>query len=151
LLLAGRFHAEEANPVMRLLRRLYQPVLEAALAHRVLTVSLAGLLFLGATTVALRIGSEFMPPLNEGDLMFMPIADPSISLAENTKIAARQDEILAGFPEVEYAVAQVARARTSSDPAPLNMTATLLHLRPRSERRPGTTLDRLGGETGGAR
>jgi Cu(I)/Ag(I) efflux system membrane protein CusA/SilA len=150
LLLGGRFHAEEANPVMRLLRRLYQPVLEAALAHRVLTVSLAGVLFVGALAVGRGIGSEFMPPLNEGDLMFMPIADPSISLAENTNIAARQNEILATFPEVEYAVAKVARADTSTDPAPLNMTETIVHLKPRDQWRPGMTLDRLRAEMGRA-
>ncbi len=87
-----------------------------------------------------------MPPLNEGDLMFMPIADPSISLEENTKIAARQNEALMKFPEVAYAVAKVARADTSTDPAPLNMTETVVHLKPRGEWRPGMTLDRLRAE-----
>ena len=131
LLLGGRFHSEEANPVMRVLRRLYQPVLEAALTHRLMTVVLAGALFVGALVVARGIGSEFMPPLNEGDLMFMPIADPSISLEENTKIAAKQNQALMAFPEVAYAVAKVARADTSTDPAPLNMTETVVHLKPR--------------------
>jgi len=143
ILLGGRFHAEDANPVMRLLRRLYQPVLETALAHRGLTISFAAVLFTGALFVARGIGSEFMPPLNEGDLMFMPIADPSISLEENTKIAAKQNAILSTFPEVEYAVAKVARADTSTDPAPLNMTETVVHLKPRDTWRPGRTLDRL--------
>ena len=96
--------------------------------------------------LARGIGSEFMPPLNEGDLMFMPIADPSISLEENTKIAARQNEALMKFPEVEYAVAKVARADTSTDPAPLNMTETIVHLKPRDKWRPGMTLDRLRAE-----
>ncbi len=98
LLLGGRFHAEESNPVMRVLRRAYQPALEAALAHRVVTVIVAAALFGGALGVARGIGSEFMPPLNEGDLMFMPIADPSISLEENTKIAARQNQALHAVP-----------------------------------------------------
>src|SRR3954454_6801391 len=120
LLLGGKVHSEDANPVMRGLRRLYQPILEIALAHRVLTISTAALLFAGALFVARGIGSEFMPPLNEGDLMFMPIADPSISLEENTKIAAKQNAALMSFPEVEYVVAKVARADTSTDPAPLN-------------------------------
>jgi len=87
-----------------------------------------------------------MPPLNEGDLMFMPIADPSISLEENTKIAAKQNAVLMSFPEVEYAVAKVARADTSTDPAPLNMTETIVHLKPRDQWRPGITLDRLRSE-----
>ena len=146
LLLGGKFHAEDANPVMRGLRRLYQPVLEAALAHRAPTIALAASLFIGALLVARGIGSEFMPPLNEGDLMFMPIADPSISLEENTKIAAKQNAVLMTFPEVEYAVAKVARADTSTDPAPLNMTETIVHLRPREQWRTGMTLDRLRAE-----
>jgi len=150
LLLGGRVHSEDANPVMRVLRRLYQPVLETALAHRVLTISTAAVLFAGALVVARTIGSEFMPPLNEGDLMFMPIADPSISLEENAKIAAKQNAALMAFPEVEYAVAKVARADTSTDPAPLNMTETIVHLRPREQWRAGMTLDRLRAEMGRA-
>ena len=143
LLLGGTFHAEEDNPVMRVLRRLYRPALETALSHRGATVLVAMLLFAGALFVARGIGSEFMPPLNEGDLMFMPIADPSISLEENTQIAKRQNEILMSFPEVAYAVAKIARADTSTDPAPLNMTETVVHLKPRSQWRSGMTIDRL--------
>jgi Cu(I)/Ag(I) efflux system membrane protein CusA/SilA len=150
LLLGGRFHAEEANPVMRLLRRLYEPTLRTALSHRVATIAAAALLFAGALLLARGIGSEFMPTLNEGDLMFMPIADPSISLEENTRIAARQNEALQAFPEVEYVVAKVARADTSTDPAPLNMTETIVHLKPRDQWRPGMTLDRLRADMGRA-
>jgi Cu(I)/Ag(I) efflux system membrane protein CusA/SilA len=146
LLLGGKFHAEEANPVMRGLRRVYEPVLLGALRDRVLTIAIAAVLFAGALALATRIGSEFMPALNEGDLMFMPIADPSISLEENTQIAARQNAALMKFPEVEYVVAKVARADTSTDPAPLNMTETIVHLKPRDQWRDGMTLDRLRGE-----
>ena len=146
LLLGGKFHSEEANPIMRMLRAVYRPVLERALSHRALTVGAAGLLFAGAVLVARGIGSEFMPSLNEGDLMFMPIADPSISLEENTKIAELQNGALMTFPEVEYVVAKVARADTSTDPAPLNMTETIVHLKPTGEWRPGMTLDRLRGD-----
>ena len=150
LLLGGTFHSEEANPVMRALRRVYRPVLEAALTYRLLTVAVAGALFVGALGVARGIGSEFMPPLNEGDLMFMPIADPSISLEENTTNAKKQNEALMTFPEVAYAVAKVARADTSTDPAPLNMTETVVHLKPTREWRPGMTLDRLRAQMGRA-
>jgi len=150
LLLAGRFHAEQDNPVMRVLQRIYQPVLELALSHRRFTIAVAALLFVGALAVGRTIGSEFMPPLNEGDLLFMPIADPSISLEENTRIAARQNQILETFPEVAYAVAKVGRADTSTDPAPLNMTETVVHLTPKTEWRPGMTLDRLRAEIGRA-
>ncbi len=146
LLLGGKFHGEEANLVMRGLRWVYEPALEGALRHRRLTIGTAALLFVGALALATRIGSEFMPALNEGDLMFMPIADPSISLEENTQIAARQNATLMKFPEVEYVVAKVARAETSTDPAPLNMTETIVHLKPRAQWRAGMTLDRLRGE-----
>ncbi len=148
LLLAGKLHGEEKNPVMRALRRLYRPVLEAALTHRVATLGAAAAIFLGALALASRIGSEFMPPLNEGDVMFMPIADPSISLEENTEIAKRQNAALLEFPEVAWAVAKVARADTSTDPAPLNMTETVVHLKPREEWRPGMTLEKLRAEMG---
>src|SRR6188474_1469403 len=94
LLLGGKFHPEEANPVMRGLRRLYQPTLNAALQYRGVTIGIAAVLFAGALVLARGIGSEFMPPLNEGDLLFMPIADPSISLEENTRIASRQNAAL---------------------------------------------------------
>ena len=150
LLLAGRVHAEHDNPVMRFLQRLYRPALEWALSHRALTIGLAAALFMGALVVGRGIGSEFMPPLNEGDLMFMPIADPSISLGENTNIAAKQNAILQTFPEVAYAVAKVGRADTSTDPAPLNMTETVVHLKPKDQWRPGMTLDRLRAEMGRA-
>jgi copper/silver efflux system protein len=145
-LLGGRFHAEEANPVMRLLRAAYRPILRRALDHPGLTIGAAALLFVGALVTARGIGSEFMPALNEGDLMFMPIADPSISLEENTRIAARQNAALMKFPEVEYVVAKVARAETSTDPAPLNMTETIVHLEPKGHWRPGMTIDRLRAE-----
>ena len=149
-LLGGKFHSEEDNPVMRVLRRLYEPALAAALAHRSATILLAASLFVGALFVARGIGSEFMPQLNEGDLMFMPIADPSVSLNENTEIAKRQNAALMKFPEVEYVVAKVARAETSTDPAPLNMTETLVRLKPREQWRAGMTLDRLRAEMGDA-
>ena len=148
LLLGGKFHAEEDNPVMRGLRRVYQPALAAALAYRAVTVGVAVLLFVGALLVGRSIGSEFMPPLDEGDLMFMPIADPSISLDQNTAIAKQQNAELMRFPEVEYVVAKVARSETSTDPAPLNMTETIVHLKPKSQWRAGMTLDRLRAEMG---
>ena len=150
LLLGGTFRREDDNPVMRGLQRVYRPALAVALAHRRLTVLIAGILFAGALLLARGIGSEFMPALDEGDLMFMPIADPSISLEENTRIAAKQNAALMAFPEVAYAVAKVARADTSTDPAPLNMTETIVHLKPKEEWRDGMTIDRLRAEMGRA-
>jgi Cu(I)/Ag(I) efflux system membrane protein CusA/SilA len=143
LLLGGKVHREDDSPVMRALRRLYRPALHAALRHRLITIGAAGLLLVGALGLARGIGSEFMPALNEGDLLFMPIADASISLEENTKNAITQNRILETFPEVAYAVAKVARADSSTDPAPLNMTETVIRLKPRTEWRPGMTVERL--------
>jgi Cu(I)/Ag(I) efflux system membrane protein CusA/SilA len=100
-------------------------------------------LFGGALFLATRIGNEFMPPLNEGDLLFMPIADPSISLSENTQIAIRQNAVIEKFPEVAWVAAKVARADTATDPSALNMTETIVHLRPRDQWRPGMTIERL--------
>lgn len=150
LLLGGRLHSEEANPVMRVLRSIYGPALAFALSHRRLTLAAAAALFACSLVLARGVGSEFMPTLNEGDLMFMPIADPSISLEENTAIAAKQNAALMTFPEVAYVVAKVARADTSTDPAPLNMTETIVHLKPRDQWRPGMTLDQLRGDMGKA-
>src|SRR5438046_2063965 len=143
LLLRGKFHAEQANPVMRALHFIYRPVLRFALNHRVLTVALAVLLFSGAIFLATGIGKEFMPPLNEGDLMFMPVTDPAISIDEAIKITGRQDEILKSVPEVEWAVGNAARGETSTDPSPTNMTETVVHLKPTEEWRKGLTRESL--------
>ena len=151
LLLRGRLHDESANPVMRALRAIYRPSLEWALAHRGMTLAAAMLVLAGALLIGMRIGSEFMPPLNEGDLLFMPVTDPSVSLEENTEIARRQNAALMRVPEVEYAVAKVGRADTSTDPSPQNMTETIVHLKPRDQWRPGVTLDSLRAEMGARR
>jgi Cu(I)/Ag(I) efflux system membrane protein CusA/SilA len=141
--LGGRLRPEESNPVMRFLRSAYKPLLVAAVRHRVATVSLAVLLFAGAVLVSTRLGSEFMPPLNEGDLMYMPVTDPAISIDEAARILARQDEILKSFPEVEWAVGKAGRAETSTDPSPVNMNETIVHLRPEDGWREGMTRERL--------
>ncbi len=143
LLLGGKFHAEQANPVMRFLQALYRPALSVALRHRLLTVAAAAILFTGAIVLASGIGNEFMPPLNEGDLMFMPVTDPAISIAEALKITSNQDKILKTFPEVEWAVGKAGRAETSTDPSPINMTETIVHLKPPEQWRQGLTREKL--------
>jgi Cu(I)/Ag(I) efflux system membrane protein CusA/SilA len=143
LLLRGKFHAEQANPVMRGLNFVYRPVLRFALNHRVLTVSAAALFFAGAIFLATGIGKEFMPPLNEGDLMYMPVTDPAISIDQARAIMSREDEILKGFPEVEWAVGKAGRAETSTDPAPVNMNETIVHLKPTEQWRAGLTRESL--------
>jgi Cu(I)/Ag(I) efflux system membrane protein CusA/SilA len=142
-LLGGKFHSEQSNPVMRGLHFIYRPALRFALSHRLLTVSVAFLLFAGAIVLATGIGREFMPPLNEGDLMYMPVTDPAISIDEALKIMSKQDEILKSFPEVESAVGKAGRAETSTDPAPVNMNETIVHLKSPEQWRSGVTRDSL--------
>ena len=142
-LLGGKLRPEEWNPIMRLLRRVYKPLLIVALRNRLATVLLALAFFSGAMFVATQIGSEFMPPLNEGDLMYMPVTDPSISLDEATRILSKQDEILKGIPEVEWAVGKAGRAETSTDPSPINMNETIVHLKPEDQWRDGMTREKL--------
>ncbi len=142
-LLKGKLKPEEANPIMRVLRRVYQPLLEKALRNRAATVALAMLFFIGAMVATTGIGNEFMPALNEGDLLFMPVTDPGISLDEATRIMSKQDEIIASFPEIAWAVGKAGRAETSTDPAPINMNETVIHLKPEAEWRDGMTREKL--------
>src|SRR5262249_31694380 len=142
-LLGGRFHSESDNPVMRLLHKIYRPALSWALSHRAITVLVAAVLLTGALLLSTRIGSEFMPPLNEGDLMYMPVTDPGISVSEALKVMQRQDDIIKSFPEVAWVVGKAGRAETSTDPAPVNMNETIVHLKPTNQWRPGITRDKL--------
>jgi Cu(I)/Ag(I) efflux system membrane protein CusA/SilA len=145
LLIGGRIRGEEANPVMRPLVWLYRPVLGFALRHRISVLVLALIVVAGALALVPRIGKEFMPPLNEGDLMFMPVTDPAIGLAQAIDITRKQNEAIQKVPEVASVVAKIARAETSTDPAPVNMTETIVSLKPESEWRPGMTREQLVG------
>ena len=141
--LGGKLRPEEWNPLMRGLRAVYRPTLIAALRHRLVTVGIALVFFAGAAYVATRVGSEFMPPLNEGDLMYMPVTDPAVSIDEALRIMQRQDEVLKSFPEVEWAVGKAGRAETSTDPSPVNMNETIVHLKPEDQWREGMTREKL--------
>ncbi len=146
LLIGGKVRSEDQNPVMRPLVWVYRPVLDLALRHRLATLSVALLVVVGAVALLPRIGTEFMPPLNEGDLMFMPVTDPAIGLGQAIEIARKQNEAIGKFPEVASVVAKIARADTSTDPAPVNMTETVVNLKPPREWRPGMTREKLIGE-----
>ena len=143
LLIGGRIRGEDANPIMRPLVALYRPVLRWALRRPALTLLAAALVFAGAVALIPRIGKEFMPPLNEGDLMFMPVTDPAIGLPQAIEIAKKQNAAIARAPEVAGVVAKIARAETSTDPAPLNMTETVVSLKPQTQWRPGMTREKL--------
>lgn len=142
-LLGGKLRPEEANPIMRFLRAVYKPLLTLALRHRLATVLIAAVFFAGAMLAATQIGTEFMPALNEGDIMYMPVTDPGISLEEATRILSKQDQILKSFPEVEWAVGKAGRAETSTDPSPINMNETIIHLKPDDQWRTGITREKL--------
>jgi len=141
--LKGKLKSEGSNPIMRKLTGVYEPFLDWSLRNRALSVGLALAVFLASLFVASRLGSEFMPPLNEGDLMYMPVTDPSISLEEATRVLSKQDEIILGFPEVQMVVGKAGRAETSTDPSPINMNETVIRLKPESEWRDGMTRERL--------
>jgi Cu(I)/Ag(I) efflux system membrane protein CusA/SilA len=143
LLIGGKICPEEKNPVMRPLVWAYRPVLDWVLRRRVLTAGVAVLVMAGALALVPRIGSEFMPPLNEGDLMFMPVTDPAISLPQAIQITEKQNTAIQAVPEVASVVAKISRADTSTDPAPVNMTETVVNLKPESQWRPGMTREKL--------
>ena len=139
----GRILPEKKNPLSRLLIRAYQPVIQGVLRFRWLTIA-AALIILGATVYPLeKLGSEFMPPLNEGDLLYMPTTDPGISITKAKEILQQTDKIIKSFPEVEHVMGKAGRAGTATDPAPLSMLETTITLKPEHEWRKGMTTDQL--------
>jgi copper/silver efflux system protein len=142
-LVRGRIRPEHANPVNRVLAWLYRPVLLLVLRHPWKTVA-AGALVLAATVVpAARLGSEFMPPLDEGAILYMPTTIPGGSIAVVNRAMQVQDSILAAFPEVASVFGKVGRATTATDPAQLDMIETTIVLKPRAQWRAGMTRERL--------
>ncbi len=143
LLVRGPFHPEERNVVMRFLLKLYDPALDFALRSRKTVLGIAAAILTAALVLVPRMGSEFMPPLNEGSLMLMPSFVPATSLSEVKRAMAWQDQVIAGFPEVRSAVGKLGRAESATDPAPTEMIETTIMLKPESEWRPGMTRDQL--------
>ena len=132
-LVRGKIRAERQNPLNRVLQVVYQPVLKNAINHRKTTFVLALLLLLSALWPASQIGSEFMPPLYEGDLLYMPTTLPGISIDEAANILQITDRLIRSFPEVDRVYGKAGRADTALDPAPLSMFETVIRLKPRSE------------------
>ena len=139
----GHLHDENDNQIMRFLLRLYLPVLGWALDHRRIVLTTAFLIFLSALVVALQFGREFMPPLNERALLFMPTTLPSAAVPEINRTMSAQDKILAAIPEVQTVAGKLGRAETSTDPAPTSMLETTITLKPVEQWRAGMTLDKL--------
>ncbi|MGB7840722.1 MAG: CusA/CzcA family heavy metal efflux RND transporter [Terrimicrobiaceae bacterium] len=142
-LVRGPFHAENENIVMRFLMRLYRPALEFALRHGRIVLAGAAALLAAAIFLATRIGSEFMPPLNEGSLLFMPVLLPSTSLTEVKRVMAWQDRVIKSTPEVESVAGKLGRAETPTDPAPVEMIETTIMLKPQEAWRPGMTKEKI--------
>jgi Cu(I)/Ag(I) efflux system membrane protein CusA/SilA len=143
LLLRGKIRSPEKNLLTRILVRLYEPVLRFSLKHKI-TVLLIALILLGASYFPLsKIKSEFMPPLDEGDLLFMPVLLPGASLTQVMDIMKKQDMILKSFPEVENVVGKLGRAETPTDPAPVGMIETVVKLKPKESWRHGLTRQKL--------
>ncbi|MBK6618819.1 MAG: efflux RND transporter permease subunit [Nitrosomonas sp.] len=143
LLIRGRIPREQDNPLGRLLIRIYQPIIPWVIKWKksILVVAIA---VLGLTVYpALRLGTEFMPPLNEGTLLYMPVTLPGISVTKAAETLQTQNKIIKSFPEVASVFGKAGRANTATDPAPLEMTETIINLKPESEWRPGMTLDKL--------
>jgi Cu(I)/Ag(I) efflux system membrane protein CusA/SilA len=132
-MLVGRIHSEETHPISRVLMRMYEPVVRWSLRWKWGVI--AGALALIVVTVPgfTRLGSEFMPPLDEGALFYMPTTMPGISIAESQRLLQLSDGIIASFPEVDRVLGKAGRADTSTDPAPLSMLETIITLKPQSE------------------
>jgi Cu(I)/Ag(I) efflux system membrane protein CusA/SilA len=143
LFVRGRIVPERRNPLNRLLVWLYRPLIRGVLRAKLLVVALA-LLAVAATLYPLqRIGSEFMPNLNEGTLLFMPVTLPGISTTKAAELLQTQNKIIKSFPEVTSVYGKAGRAATATDPAPLEMVETVINLRPEVEWRPGMTVEKL--------
>ena len=143
LLIRGRIPHENANPINRVLIRLYRPVLEATLRRPWVAIGLA-VVALAASAIPLsRLGGEFMPPLDEGDLLYMPTALPGISTEKASELLQQTDRLIKTVPEVQTVFGKSGRADSATDPAPLEMFETTIQFKPRSEWRPGMTPEKL--------
>jgi len=142
-LIRGDIPKEHRNPINRALLGIYQPVLHRALAHPKAVLALALLVLLVTAYPATHIGAEFMPPLDEGDVLYMPSALPGISAGKVTQLLQQTDRLIKTVPEVASVFGKVGRAETATDPAPLEMFETTIQFKPRKEWRVGMTPEKL--------
>jgi Cu(I)/Ag(I) efflux system membrane protein CusA/SilA len=142
-LIRGRIPEEKKNPLNRFLIAIYQPVLRAVLRFPLLTLAAALVIAVATLWPASQIGGEFMPPLDEGDLLYMPSALPGISAGKVSELLQQTDRLIKTVPEVASVFAKAGRAETATDPAPLEMFETTIQFKPREQWRPGMTPDKL--------
>lgn len=138
-LMRGKMPKEESNPVSRFLIRLYSPVIRWVLVWKKTTIALNIVALLIAVPLFAKLGSEFMPPLDEGSLLYMPVTLPNVSITEAKRIIQVQDTLIKQVPEVEQVLGKVGRAETSTDPAPVSMFESIIILKPKEQWRPGVT------------
>jgi Cu(I)/Ag(I) efflux system membrane protein CusA/SilA len=139
----GRIPREERNPLSRAAQFLYRPFLELSLRYPAAAIFTALAVLAVSIYPLTRLGSEFMPPLDEGDLLYMPTTMPGLSITKAREVLQQTDRIIKTFPEVEYVFGKVGRADTATDPAPLSMIETTIKLKPREQWRPGYDTERL--------
>ena len=145
-LIRGRIRPEHANPLNRGLIALYRPLLEAVLRYPKATLVLAGVLLLTALVPMARLGSEFMPAMDEGTLLYMPTALPGLSAGKAAQLLQLTDRMIKTVPEVEHVFGKAGRAETATDPAPLEMFETTITFKPKGQWRPGMTMDKIKAE-----
>ncbi len=139
----GRIVPERRNPINRLLILIYRPIIHTVLRFKWATIALALAVLAGTVFPAMQLGSEFMPTLNEGTLLYMPTTFPGLSVTKAAELLQTQDKIIKSFPEVASVWGKAGRAGTATDPAPTEMFETVINLKPPSEWRPGMTVDKL--------
>lgn len=139
----GKIRPEMKNPITRVCIAAYKPVLRFCVRFRYVVVAGCLLLILATIPIYYKLGSEFMPPLDEETILFMPITTPGISIEAVKKLVQTQDKILRSFPEVQTVFGKAGRSETPTDPAPLSMIETVITLKPKSEWRPNMTKDKL--------
>ena len=139
----GRFRPESANPVNRFLERMYEPAIRACIKWRKTTIGVMLIALAISVPMVMSLGTEFMPPLDEGSILFMPVTLPDVSNSEVKRILQVQDKILASQPEVKSVLGKAGRANTATDNSPMSMIETIIMLKPRSEWRKGITKDSI--------
>jgi Cu(I)/Ag(I) efflux system membrane protein CusA/SilA len=143
LFIRGKIRPEAENPVNRFLIRIYRPIIAGVMNWKKATIAAAAIVLAASVIPASRLGSEFMPTLNEGTLFYMPTTLPGISVTKAAELLQTQDKIIKSFPEVASVFGKAGRAQTATDPAPMEMFETVINLKPESEWRRGMTTDKL--------